>query len=291
VARLLYSKNSKVYVMARSEEKANKAIESIKAAAPQSAGSLVFIPLDYDDLTTVKAAAERFTTAEKRLHVLINNAGLQGAGPIDRTAQGYERHLQTNCLGPFLLYKFLAPILTATAEDPATPPHTVRTVWLSSVAAELFSEKQTGFCLNNLDYRANAKDANYRYGVSKLGNWAYAVELARRDWGGTTSKVIHLSVNPGNLRTNLQRHQSAILKTLTFPLTYPSINGAYTELWAALSPEVTAERSGSYVVPFGRFYPQRPGLEAGAAKPESEGGNDTVRKFWDWSEEQVKRYY
>ena len=27
---------------------------------------------------------------------------------------------------------------------------------------------------------------------------------------------------------------------------YPAINGAYTELFAALSPEVTMEKSGSY---------------------------------------------
>jgi NAD(P)-dependent dehydrogenase (short-subunit alcohol dehydrogenase family) len=98
---LLYSKNGRVYMMTPSEAKANEVIESIKAAAPQSTGSLVFIPLDYDELTTFKSSAERFLAAEQRLHVLFNNAGLQASGPLDRTTQGYERHLQTNCLGPF----------------------------------------------------------------------------------------------------------------------------------------------------------------------------------------------
>jgi hypothetical protein len=165
---------------------------------------------------------------------------------------------------------------------------------MSSLAAEPFSDKHSGFRIDNLDYQKDAKNSDYSYGVSKLGNWAYAVALAQRDRAASDSnsmKVIHLSVNPGNLRTDLFRHQSAIFKMLTYPGTYPSINGAYTQLWAVLSPDVTIERSGSYVAPFGRFCTQRPDLEAGAAKPETEGGNNTVRKFWDWNEEQVKKYH
>lgn len=66
-------------------------------------------------------------------------------------------------------------------------------------------------------------------------------------------------------------------------------NGAYTELWAGLSPEVTLEKAGSFVYPFGRFGKIRPDW-ANAIKPVSEGGNGTTQKFWEWSEEQVSKY-
>jgi hypothetical protein len=52
---------------ARSQEKAEKAIEDIKTAEPESKGSLVFLPLDLADLSTIKASVERFLKAETKL--------------------------------------------------------------------------------------------------------------------------------------------------------------------------------------------------------------------------------
>lgn len=47
------------------------------------------------------------------------------------------------------------------------------------------------------------------------------------------------SLNPGNLRTNLNRHTAEYLKIiLNFLFVYPPIFGAYTELFGGLSPDV-----------------------------------------------------
>ncbi|KAI0003529.1 putative estradiol 17 beta-dehydrogenase [Xylariaceae sp. FL0662B] len=284
LSRLLYSKNAKVYMACRSEEKANATMTYIKGAVSSASGSLVFLPLDLDDLVSIKSSAERFLAAETRLHVLFNNAGYQGPeGTIERTSLGYEKHLHINCLGPFLFTKLLTPILTATAEDRLTSPNTVRVVFLSSCAAEFFCENNTGFNIDNLDYHVD-KPSKYRYGISKLGNWAYAVELSKRFEG-----IIGVPINPGNLQTDLFRHQSFLFRLLTRPFNYPPIYGAYAQLWGGLSPQVTLERAGDYIVPFGRFYPIRSDLEV-ATRPESQGGNGTTAKFWSWSEEQVKTY-
>ncbi|KAI0142660.1 hypothetical protein GGR57DRAFT_486114 [Xylariaceae sp. FL1272] len=284
LTQLLYSKNARVYMAGRSEEGVNNAITSIKARWPQSSGSLVFLHLDLDDLGSIKRSAEVFLAKEQRLHVLFSNAGFQGAeGPPVRTTHGYERHLQVNCLGTLLFFKLLAPVLVATAQDPATPPNTVRAIFLSSLGAELFAEKDTGFDMDNLDYHIE-KPSKYRYGISKLGNWAYAVEATKR-----YPDIISLAVNPGNLRTALLRDQSTLFKVLTYPTLYPPSNGAYTQLWAGFSPDVTLDKSGSYVAPFGRFYPMRSDLEA-AAKSEKDGGNGSTEKFWNWSEEQLRPF-
>lgn len=63
------------------------------------------------------------------------------------------------------------------------------------------------------------------------------------------------------------------------------VKGAYTELFAGLSPEVTPEAMadvGTWVLPFGRLAQMRPDL-AEACRREAAGGKDFVA----WCEEQV----
>jgi NAD(P)-dependent dehydrogenase (short-subunit alcohol dehydrogenase family) len=76
IARLLYAKNAKVYVLCRSEDKALKAIQDIEKDLPDSKGALIFIACDLADLTKVKTAADAFLAREQRLDVLFNNAGV-----------------------------------------------------------------------------------------------------------------------------------------------------------------------------------------------------------------------
>lgn len=52
---------------------------------------------------------------------------------------------------------------------------------------------------------------------------------------------------------------------------------------------ITDTFSSSLVAPWGRPVPTRSDLEA-AAKTEAEGGSGIAKKFWEWSEEQVKPY-
>lgn len=271
---------------ARTEEKASQAIQDIQAAVPKSSGALVPLVLDLADLSTIKASAEVFTSTESRLHVLFNNAGYMGPeNKVERTPQGHEMHFGVNCLGPFLFTKLLTPTLVATAQDKATAPGTVRVVFLSSFAADIFCDKNTIVDMDNLDFHVN-KNAKYRYGTSKGGNWIYGYEMSRRY---KSDGIIGLGVNPGNLNSDLFRQQGAVFRSLTGPMKYPVVNGAYTELWAGLSPEVTVEKAGSLVLPFGRFGAIRKDWTA-VTKPSDEGGNGTAQRFWDWSEEQVKEY-
>lgn len=235
LARILYSKNAKVYIAARSKEKADSAIKDIKKTTKSSTGSLVFLYLDISDLNKVKSAAQSFLAREQKLHVLFNNAGVMvsAAEPPAKTAQGHELGLGVNCIGTFLFTKLLIPTLIATAK--VEPPNTVRVVWLSSFVLELFAHKDVGVALDNLDYHTPVPAAE-RYGISKSGAWALGVEMARRykDDG-----IVSVAVNPGNLRSELVRDQSMALKVAAKIVGYPPVRGAYTELFAGLSPQVT----------------------------------------------------
>jgi retinol dehydrogenase-12 len=176
LAQILYSKDARVYVAARSKDKANTAIEAIKVAVPKSKGSLIFLHLDLDDLTTVKKSANEFLSKESRLDVLWNNAGVMIPPQGSKTMQGYELQLGTNCVAPFLFTKFITPILQQTAK--IAPSGSVRVVWTSSAATELLAPKN-GVNLSNLDYKVD-QSQSHKYGVSKAGNFYHATEYAKR---------------------------------------------------------------------------------------------------------------
>ncbi|KAK7699687.1 short-chain alcohol dehydrogenase [Diaporthe eres] len=114
--------------------------------------------LDLADLSTIKASAEVFTSAESRFHVLFNNAGYMGPeNGVEQTLQGYEMHFGVNCVGPFLFTKLLTPTLIVTARDTATAPGTVRVIFSSSFAADIFCDKNTNSIVDvdNLEFHVN----------------------------------------------------------------------------------------------------------------------------------------
>ena len=176
LVQILYAHNAKVYIAARSEEKASKAIASIETSFPKSTGELHFLHLDLSDLVLVKKSAESFLSKETRLDVLWNNAGVMVPPQGSKTKQDYESQLGTNCLGPFLFTKLLTPLLVESAKS--APRGSVRVVWLSSSAAESLSPKG-GIDMTKLDYKKD-ESAWYKYAVSKTGNIFYSKEFARR---------------------------------------------------------------------------------------------------------------
>ncbi|KAL7931906.1 hypothetical protein V8C35DRAFT_308845 [Trichoderma chlorosporum] len=284
LARILYAKNARVYIAARSEERALAAMNEIETSAPQSSGKLVFLHLDLADLTSIPASAQKFLEKESKLHVLFNNAGVMNPGQGSTTKQGYELQLGVNNIGTFFFTKLLSPTLVETAKS--EEPGTVRVVWVSSSGAEAPPVPNGGVDMKTIDKRVEQNDIAC-YFLSKAGNYLHAVEMAKRykDKG-----VISVALNPGNLDSELWRTQTAfasrILKTFVL---YPAKYGAYTELFAGLSPAVTLDRSGDWIGPWGRFLRVRSDLKRGTEE-ESSGGLGTSKAFWEWTEEQVRPY-
>ncbi|RFU29240.1 hypothetical protein B7463_g7089, partial [Scytalidium lignicola] len=283
LAQILYAKNAKVYVAARSEDKAKEAIKAIKKTVPNSTGELVFLHLDLNDLTTIKASSESFLSKETKLHVLFNNAGVMTPPQGSKTAQGYEMQLGVNNIGTFMFTKLLTQMLVSTART--EPQNTVRVVWVSSSATELLSPQPGGVPMDNLDYHIE-RSSTYKYGVSKAGNFLHAAEFAKRY---KPDGIISVALNPGNLSSEIQRYQGMLTKLILRIIQYPPKNGAYTELFAGLSPNITIEKSGDWIIPFGRFLPIRKDM-IDATKTEAEGGTGVGLKFWEWCEEQIKPY-
>ena len=114
--------------------------------------------------------------------------------------QHNEQHIGTNCVGSCLLSKLLLPTLTKTAAS--SPTGSVRVIWAGSIAVHVSSPKPGGMEVDDTG-RPKDMDELSSYGQSKVGN----VFLARA-FAKTTPQtgVVHASFNPGNLRTDLQRH-------------------------------------------------------------------------------------
>ncbi|KAI3321847.1 NAD(P)-binding protein [Xylariaceae sp. AK1471] len=281
IAQILYSKNAKVYMLARSEEKTKKAIESIKAAAPTSSGELIYLHLDLADIPSIRSTADEFHQRESQLHLLFNNAGVALPESGSKTKQGYELQLGVNCLGTFALTKLLTPTVVSTAKT--SPPGSVRVIWVSSSAGEIFSPK---------NYVENAKRADTlwafgQYSLSKLGNYLHGAEFANRY---RADGVVSVPLNPGALDSDLWREQNSLTKTfLRVTLLHPSVYGAYTCIYAAFSPEITLEKSGTYVAPWGKLWDVAPEMVKAGKGPE-EGGDGTAKQFWEWSEAEVNKY-
>lgn len=281
--KILYAAGAVVYMAARSRERAEEAISHIQAIQAEQPGVLKFLHLDLDDLSTIKASAAAFAAQESKLHVLWNNAGVGGVPVGNYTKQGIEQHLGVNCIAPLLFTQLLLPRLRAAAA--ASPRGSVRIVWASSWMTEAQAPRG-GIDFSELP--RGTKNSNRNYGASKAGNWLLAVEGARR-FGG--QGIVSVVQNPGNLKTNVWKHVPKVAMVFLNPILYKTVYGAYTELYAGLSTEITPNDNGAYVVPWGKIQTDTPRKDiVQAMKPEKDGGTDVAKKFWEFCEDQAKRY-
>ncbi|KAF2013823.1 putative steroid dehydrogenase [Aaosphaeria arxii CBS 175.79] len=281
LCRILYEAGGTVYLAGRSESNATDAIQRIKeiALSSRTPGELRFLHVALDDLSTIKPAVEKFTAAESRLDVLFNNAGVSCPPKGSVSTQGHELQLATNCLGPYLLTQLLLPTLRKTARD--SPPATVRVIWTSSIAVD-FGAPKNGLDIARISDPPSSQQENYA--ISKAGNWFLASQLASQ---AADDGILSVTANPGNLKSNLTRHLPRVVTILAYPLLYQPVYGAYTELWAGISSELSMKDGGNYIVPWGRVHPNpRPDLVA-ALVDEEDDGTGVARAFAQWCERQT----
>jgi NAD(P)-dependent dehydrogenase (short-subunit alcohol dehydrogenase family) len=152
-----------------------------ESAAERMAGDVEVRRIDLEDLSSVRRFADDIDQAD----VLINNAGIMAAD-YALTADGFERHIGTNHLGPFALTNLLLPKLTD------------RVVTVSSLLHMI------GYIsIKDLNWRSRPYSRWLAYGQSKLANLLFTSELQRRlDASGTPLRA--MAAHPGWSHTNLQ---------------------------------------------------------------------------------------
>ncbi|KAK8201262.1 hypothetical protein BKA81DRAFT_364124 [Phyllosticta paracitricarpa] len=282
LCKILYQKHGTVYIAGRDKEKYGKAVDFIKDAVKESKGRLEFLHLDLASLKSVKAAATEFMGKERRLDVLTNNAGVMFPPKGSKTEDGYELTMGTNCVGPYLFTQLLRPLLNKTAAS--SPPGTVRVTWAASLAIDTLAPNYGV----DFDEKGTPKIHGIQtdYGQSKAANVFLGTEYARRY---SKDGVLSVSWNPGNLKTELYRHLGDIQGSIAPLFLFPADIGAYVELYAGWSPDITAEHNGALVIPWGRLHTPRSQLLE-AIKSKKDGGMGVAEQFWDWCDDQVKAH-
>ncbi|KAI0453867.1 short-chain dehydrogenase [Xylaria acuta] len=252
LTKILYSKHAKVYVAARSDAKANAAIDDIRHLYPDSKGDLVYLHLNLNDLTTIKTSADTFLTKEKRLDVLFNNAGVMVPPQGSTTAQGYELQLGVNSIATFLFTRFLYPIMVSNAATGAPKP---------------------AIDFDDMDYKKD-EGAWTKYQRSKAGTILHACEAARRSQRNGEG-VLHVALHPGVFPTDLQQTMPGWQSRLVKMLGKESKYGGYTQLFAGLHPSA---QNGAFVAPYGTLDKARKDLTDEALR----------RQYWEWTEKQIE---
>ncbi|OOF91812.1 hypothetical protein ASPCADRAFT_176360 [Aspergillus carbonarius ITEM 5010] len=250
LARILYAAGATVYLGARNEAKAKDVIHTITTTATTpSPGQLIYLPLDLADLRTIQPFVSAFLASTPRLDLLFNNAGVACIPLSQPTAQGLEPHVGTNCAGPYLLTRLLTPILTTTAQDPATPPNSVRVIWTSSMVVDFLAP--TGGVPPS-ELTTPNQDLTHNYAVSKVGNWFLAARMAK-PLG--EKGVISITQNPGNIYTPIYDLAPRLSVWMSKPIFYTPQEGVR---WGAVWDSIWEMASRS---------------EGGFAGCDEEGGN------------------
>lgn len=257
IALHLVRRGAKVYIAARSEEKAEHAIVRMeREGMGEHPGRLVWLPIDLTDPHRARAAAEWFLKRESRLDILVNNAA-KILSEYGRTADGISDSMVINHISPFLFTKTLLPVLERTALEPDSD---VRIVNVSSVAHRWVpNPRYDSLGAFNNDFSSTYKPKTNVYAYTKLANVLWTNELQRR-FDAENTPITVMSVHPGNVMSegNVKLFTSLTLGKLVnwgFSLFFISAHdGGYTPAWAAASRKVGEERDnykGKYLVPYG----------------------------------------
>ncbi|KAM5536596.1 hypothetical protein V8D89_009691 [Ganoderma adspersum] len=267
IIKELLKHDAKVYMAARSEDKARSAIEKLKEETGKEAH---YVQLDLSSTASVRTAAEGLLAKEDALHTLFNNAGVMWCPVKDVTADGYDMQFGTNVVGHFLLTQLLLPALLKGKES-SGDGH-ARVITTSSPYAYIghldFDTFKDGPARQQMSTEA-------LYQQSKLADIIVSFELARR-YG--PQGIVSVTLHPGILKTDLLRHTNFVKRAALESVYYPPAMGALTPLYAGTMPE-GLKLNGKYLIPWAR--------EAEVFNKEAyDEGLGT--RLWEWLSEQVR---
>ncbi|CCH58887.1 hypothetical protein TBLA_0B00430 [Henningerozyma blattae CBS 6284] len=292
VVKLLFSKDCNVIAIVKSQSLADSMKKKITKEYPQSNGSLTIIGMfDVLDLTLIKPICDKIKTIlnGKAVNIIIHNSGLTKLRKSEKESkQGIESVFQINIMVPQLFQHYLDPLFLK-RDDVSLK----RIVWVSGSSQLLGGSEYDNFFIDydhTFDNHKNNSNTQKRpssltiYGQTKDGNIMQA-----KAWAEKHQKLVNklecvsVTVYPGNLTTDLHRDHDW-LKSKPFSLfSKDGIYGAYNELYAALSPQLTTENQGSYIVPFGHFEKPREELETALE-------DGTYMRFWNLIEDWIRDF-
>eukprot|EP00238_Polyblepharides_amylifera_P013346 CAMPEP_0196580420 /NCGR_PEP_ID=MMETSP1081-20130531/28618_1 /TAXON_ID=36882 /ORGANISM="Pyramimonas amylifera, Strain CCMP720" /LENGTH=317 /DNA_ID=CAMNT_0041900281 /DNA_START=118 /DNA_END=1071 /DNA_ORIENTATION=+ len=227
-ATALCEMGAHVVMACRTIDRARPVAEAISS---KCRGTAEAMQLDLADLKSVQEFANAFLAKHKKLHILVNNGGLNTDGNYKgpkTTKQGYEICFGTNFLGHFVLTMMLLDLMKKTGKPARIVNVSSVTVWFASIKFENY-------------YKGPAKTQG-NYAASKMASTVFGKELARK----LADAAVVVESDPGFVASDIWRN-SPIMKHVSAFLALTPRQGARTSIEAATS---TSVKTGDYLVPF-----------------------------------------
>ncbi|KAM6897686.1 retinol dehydrogenase 13-like [Xenentodon cancila] len=186
-ARELAQRGGRIIMGCRDMEKCEAAAKEIRGKTLNP--HVYACHLDLASMKSIRGFAERIKREEKRVDILINNAGVMRC-PSWKTEDGFDMQFGVNHLGHFLLTNLLLEKLKESA-----PSRVINLASLAHIIGKIDFE--------DLNWEKKKFDTKQAYCQSKLANVLFTRELAKRLQGtGVTVNAVH----PGVVATELGRH-------------------------------------------------------------------------------------
>ena len=227
IASALARSGADVTLVCRNPERGAVAAAAIRDATGNRRVTLTVC--DVGEPRDVRACCETLRAGDRRIDVLVNNAGIY-APRRHLTPAGREQMLAVNHLGPFLMTNLLLDRLDGG-----------RVITTSSGAHAMAKMD-----LNDLD-AARRFSAFRQYGVTKLANILFTRELARR---GRDRGIVATCFHPGAVGSEFGQDDPGLMRfamRLARRFLRTPAQGADSGIWLATAPEA-GSLSGQYVV-------------------------------------------
>ncbi|XP_063613399.1 retinol dehydrogenase 13-like [Penaeus indicus] len=258
----LARRGARVILACRNAAKANQVAHGIRERTGNA--EVQVRVLDTSDFDSVRKFANEFKETEKRLDVLINNAGV-GIPEKRLSKQGFELTQATNHYGHFLLTNLLVDVLRASAPS--------RVVTVSSLVHKYCSKAD----LEDLNFDQTPYAAFPAYALSKLCNILFTKEIARKLQGtGVVANCLHPGVVATGLLNKENTWMGALLTFFVGVIGKSRDGGAQTSIYLAVAEEAQ-HMSGKYFVDC---------KESACCKLAEDEG--LAKKLWEVSERDVK---
>jgi NAD(P)-dependent dehydrogenase (short-subunit alcohol dehydrogenase family) len=248
-------------LLVRSAERGEAAAAAIRDVVPDAEVAVELC--DVSDLRAVRAFAERFAATERRLDVLVHNAGVL---PPERalTDDGLELAFATNVAGPFLLTALLEDLLAASAPS--------RVIFVSSGGMYTAKLDVDALLATSGDF-----DGTRAYAQTKRAE----VVLAER-WADRLCErgvVVH-AMHPGWADTPGVREALPAFRRVMAPVLRDADAGADTIVWLGAADEPLRST--------GRFWHDRVARPTHRVPWTKESDGDR-RRLWQACEETARR--
>ncbi|KAK1724163.1 hypothetical protein CaCOL14_004700 [Colletotrichum acutatum] len=269
IAGILAQKSAKVYITTRSETTAIKSRYRILDAHPEiNPENLQWITMDVTDMRSVTSTADKLKEKERKVDILIHNAAA-GTTSTELVGPGWEVHMATNFIGPFLFTNRMLPLLKNALQDKGAD---VRVITMSSSAQTALVPGKFPFNFNSPDCFRNPVPSppwqwryvgrfifgfdTIRYGVSKAANAIFAQELQKR-MDEQKLSILSMAVHPGEVATEgvFSINPSLVKMIARWTFISPE-QGAATPVFAAASNEIRQDSlkyKGKFVFPGGKI--------------------------------------